>query len=82
MLTSAQIQPQSAHMDALIEKLKRTGEGELLIEHLQTAHAYLLGAMPAECEHNLELARDAAREFSARTKLFQDEVNQVVASLV
>jgi hypothetical protein len=80
MLTLMQIQPESAHLDALIAKLKSSGEGELLVEHLQTAHAYLLGAMPVECAHNLELARHAAGALSA--KPLQDEVNEVVASLL
>ncbi len=80
MLTSAKIQPQSAHLDALIEKLKSSGEAALLVEHLQTAHAYLLGAMPVECEHNLELARHAAGALSAKS--LEDEVNEVVAGLL
>jgi hypothetical protein len=80
MLTLTQIQPQSAHLDALIEKLKSSGEGALLVEHLQTAHAYLLGAMPVECEHNLELARHAAGALS--DKPLRDEVNEVVTGLL
>jgi hypothetical protein len=47
-------------LDALIAKLKSSDESRLVVEHLQTAHAYLHGAMPNECTHNLELARDAA----------------------
>jgi hypothetical protein len=53
-------QSESAQLDELIAKLKRTGQNDLLIEHLQTAHAYLHGAMPEECAHNLEMAREAS----------------------
>src|SRR5580658_1514508 len=59
MQPSVPIQPDSLQLDALIAKLKDNGESELLIEHLQTAHAYLHGAMPEEYAHNLELARGA-----------------------
>ncbi|HEY3741606.1 MAG TPA: hypothetical protein VGL53_17255 [Bryobacteraceae bacterium] len=53
----------SAQLDALINKLKDSvpkEERALLVEHLETAHAYFHGAMPAECAFNLELARRAA----------------------
>jgi hypothetical protein len=80
MLTSAQVQPQSAHLDALIHKLRGSRDAALLVEHLQTAHAYLIGAMPVECEHNLELARRAAGALSAKS--LEDEVNEVVAGLL
>jgi hypothetical protein len=79
MQTSTQIDPQWAHLDALIEKLKSSGEHRLLVEHLQTAHAYLLGAMPMECEHNLELARHAAALTATPLHM---EVNEVVARLL
>jgi len=67
-------------LDALIAKLKGSREGELLVEHLQTAHAYLHGAMPMECAHNLELARKASNALS--DKLLRDEVNQAVDDLM
>lgn len=51
-----------ARLDSLIQRLKDSSEGELLVEHLQTAHAFFLGAMPAECEHNLKLADGALGE--------------------
>jgi len=60
MYPSVPVQPDSLQLDALIAKLKDNGESELLIEHLQTAHAYLHGAMPEEYAHNLELARGAS----------------------
>jgi hypothetical protein len=52
----------SGNLDALIARLKHSSSpaSELLIEHLETAHAYLLGAMPRECIFNLNLARTAA----------------------
>src|ERR1700683_3445433 len=80
MLTSSQIRQESAHLDALIAKLKDSGEGELLVEHLQTAHAYLHGAMPMECAHNLELARNASDALPE--KPLRDEVNQAVDDLI
>jgi hypothetical protein len=80
MLTSTQVQPESAHLDALIKKLKGSGESELLVEHLQTAHAYLHGAMAMECAHNLELARHAANALSA--KPLQDEAKEAIAGLL
>jgi hypothetical protein len=54
-------------LDVLIAKLKSNGESELLIEHLQTAHAYLHGAMPEEYAHNLELARGASGAMSHKS---------------
>jgi hypothetical protein len=80
MQLSTQILPESAHLDALIAKLKGSGEGELLVEHLQTAHAYLHGAMPRECAHNLELALQASDALSARP--LQDEVKEAIAGLL
>ncbi len=80
MLTSAQMRNETAHLDALIAKLKGAGEGQLLVEHLQTAHAYLHGAMPMECVHNLELARNASRSLSS--KPLRDEVNAAIDELV
>jgi hypothetical protein len=51
-----------ARLDALIEKLKRSNatENKLVVEHLQTAHAVLLGGMPVEARHNLNMALSAA----------------------
>jgi hypothetical protein len=80
MLTSSQMRKETAHLDALIARVKGSGEGDLLVEHLQTAHAYLHGAMPMECAHNLELARNASNTLSA--KPLRDEVNETVDDLV
>lgn len=80
MLTSAEVRKESALLDALIAKLKRSGESELVMEHLQTAHAYLCGAMPMECAHNLQLARNAAGALS--TKPLRNEVNEAVDELM
>jgi hypothetical protein len=75
-----QIEPESAHLDALIAKLKDSGEAELLVEHLQTAHAYLLGAMPMECVHNLKLTQNAADSLSDHS--LRDEVKSAIAELL
>jgi hypothetical protein len=79
-MTSTQLEPELAHIDALILKLKNAGVGELLVEHLQTAHAYLHGAMPMECAHNLELARDRADGLASKS--LQDEVKQAIHDLL
>src|SRR5579864_6938619 len=80
MLT--QVRPESAQFDALIAKLKKSGEGrcELLLEHLETAHAYLLGAMPKECAHNLQLAQKLLEALPATS--VQTEVKHFVAGLL
>ena len=82
MQTSLQGPPESAEFDELIAKLKKAGESEseLLIEHLETAHAYLLGAMPRECAHNLQLAQEIAERLPAGP--VQTEVKQCVAGLL
>lgn len=69
----------SARLDALINKLKESvpkDERALLIEHLETAHAYFHGAMPVECAFNLELARRAADVIQAK------ELRQETLSLI
>ncbi len=67
-------------LDSLIARLKRSEDSELLVEHLQTAHAYLQGAMPEECIHNLELARQAADALPAKS--LADEVKQTVNAML
>jgi hypothetical protein len=59
--------PESTQIDALIAKLRESSQCgyELLIEHLETAHAYLLGAMPKECAHNLQLAQELSASLPA-----------------
>ena len=82
MQTSLQGPPESAEFDELIAKLKKAGENEseLLIEHLETAHAYLLGAMPRECAHNLQLAQEIAERLPSAPG--RAEVKQCVAGLL
>jgi hypothetical protein len=79
------IQSDSASLDALIAKLKRSASpaSELLIEHLETAHAYLLGAMPRECIFNLSLARTAAGGLSnaAHQREAEETIDAVLSSL-
>ncbi len=57
-----------AQLNAVIGKLKAFDDSDyrLLIEHLETASAYLLGAMPSECTHNLELAQRSAERLSGK----------------
>ena len=47
-------------LDDLLAALTRYGGGELLLEHLQSARAYLLGAMPVEYIGSLEAAKDVS----------------------
>jgi len=59
--------PYYPQLDDLITKIKRSAgidEHSLLVEHLETAHAYLRGAMPEECAVNLDLARQEASGLS------------------
>jgi len=79
-MTPTHIQPELEHLDALIAKLKNSAGRELVIEHLQTAHAYLHGAMPVECVHNLQLARDAADLLSPQP--LRNEVKEEIAGLL
>lgn len=62
MNNAALLGEESAQLDALIARLEKSPGSELLVEHLQTAHAYFHGGMPEEGEHNLMLAgRQAQR---------------------
>jgi hypothetical protein len=85
MTTTAQFPSQldSARLDDLIAKLKADPGDDarlLLIEHLQTAHVYLRGAMPAECAANLAMALRAARGLS--DPALRLEAKQEIASLL
>jgi hypothetical protein len=80
MQTFTQVQPELTHLDAVIKDLKRSGEGELLVEHLQTAHAYLHGAMPMECHHNLQLAQGASDVLSDQR--LKHEVKMAIGGLL
>ncbi len=58
MQSQEQFNSGTEHLDALIARLEGRADSELVVEHLQTAAAYLRGAMPDECEHNLKLANN------------------------
>ena len=68
--------------DSLIEKMKASGDQEydLMVEHLETAHAYCLGAMGVECTHNLQLAQRASERLSG--KPLQHELQQAITTLL
>jgi len=76
---TAQGDPDSEKLDALIAKLREANGSELLVEHLETAHAYLLGAMPQECALNLEFADKEMSVLS--NKALQREAKDLVAAL-
>jgi len=80
MQVFTQVQPEWEQLDAVIEKLKKCSEGELLLEHLQTAHAYHHGAMSLECLHNLQLAQGAADAMSHQP--LRDEARNAIAALL
>lgn len=77
--------PYYPQLDDLIAKIKQTKstagtrEHSLLVEHLETAHAYLRGAMPEECAVNLDLARQEASELS--DEQLQRETNDLIERL-
>ena len=82
-ITRLRLDPEDTMLDTLIAKLKDGPEEDaraLLIEHLQTAHAYLHGAMRAEYVANLELAAQAARSLS--DPAMKTELKESVAELV
>ena len=72
----------SAQLNAVIGKLKACGDNDyrLLIEHLETASAYLLGAMPSECEHNLRMAQRSAERLSG--KPLPSELGETIACVL
>jgi hypothetical protein len=71
-----------AQLNAVIGKLKAFGDSDyrLLIEHLETASAYLLGAMPSECTHNLKLAQGSAERLSG--KPLPSELGDTIAAVL
>lgn len=74
--------PYYPQLDELIAKIKKsvgTEEHSLLVEHLETAHAYLRGAMPEECAVNLDLARQEALGLSDEP--LQRETNDLIERL-
>ena len=80
MQTTTESRPEWAHLDELIAKLKNSGENESLVEHLQTAHAYLYGAMPMECTHNLELAQKDAESLPDHN--LQNDVRESIRTVL
>jgi hypothetical protein len=80
MQSSIPVQPDFVWLDSLITKLRSNGGNELLVEHLQTAHAYLHGGMPGECTHNLEMAREASGALSDRA--LEGEVKDAIAEFL
>jgi hypothetical protein len=80
MQTCPQWRPQLPQLETLIAKLKKSGDSrsELLTEHLETAYAYLRGAMPKECAHNLEFAQELAESLPSTPLLA--EVREAVAA--
>lgn len=80
MQSQEQFNSGTEHLDALIARLEGRGDSELLVEHLQTAAAYLRGAMPDECEHNLKLANNHS-EVLADNEL-KGELQHTVAEVI
>jgi hypothetical protein len=82
METIAQSSLITHRLDDLIAKLKDPDRDEhaLLVEHLQTAHAYFYGSMPIECLVNLEMARKAAGDVEDRS--LRQECRAVIADLL
>jgi hypothetical protein len=68
-------------LDGLIAQVQNTHDpnSALLSEHLQSARTYLLGAMPLEYSHNLELAKNTARSLSNRE--LRDQLQWTIAAL-
>ena len=46
------------------KKIAEDAGNPLLVEHLNTAHGYVLGAMREECLMNLQMAQDAAGDLA------------------
>jgi len=71
-----------ARLDALIATVLSSPDvsGSLLLEHLQSARTYLLGAMPDEYEFSLVTARQTAVELT--DPALRDIVKKEVASLL
>ena len=69
-------------LDHLIGEIKHahSTQMDLLLEHLQSARIYLLGAMPDEYEFNLREARQLVRQ--VRASAFQKAVEQEVGVLL
>jgi len=72
----------SAHLEGLIHRLRNIDDPQrdLLIEHLTTACAYLVGGMPQEYDCNLRLAAEAAATLSDKT--LRREVGDAISELL
>ena len=80
MLKAVVLGEESARLDALVSKLEKSPGSELLVEHLQTAHADLHGGMPEEAAHNLMLAGKQSHRLA--DKDLGREVRDSVAVLI
>jgi len=80
MQSQEQFKSGTEHLDALIARLEGRSDSKLLVEHLQTAAAYLRGAMPEECEHNLKLANN--RSHALADNNLKDELHHTVAEVI
>jgi len=73
-----------AQIDELIVRVANTcdPQGSLVLEHLKSAHAYLLGAMPAEYVSALELAQASARTLSDEPlrQLLRQQISALLAN--
>jgi hypothetical protein len=71
-----------AQIDRLIAELaqSRDVQTDLLVEHLQSARVYLLGAMPDEYEFSLVAAKNVAAELSSTS--MRDAVTRELATLL
>jgi hypothetical protein len=66
-MTKHSTETYAAELDGFIGKLKNSSGGDvksMLIEHLETANAYVRGDMPDECSVNLDMARESASDLS------------------
>ena len=73
----------SARLDALIVALRKTARNSRLIEHLETARAYLNGGLSLKCAASLDLARQASGHLSDKTLARQSEsvIGELLAHL-
>jgi hypothetical protein len=69
-----------AQLDGFLSELAKETEAqcELLREHLETARAYLIGAMPAEYRFNLKLAGETLN--GVEDKNLRDRLRRFIQS--
>ena len=72
----------SARLDYLIARLEDSGDPqrELLLEHLTSARAFLLGGMPEEYAVNLGLVEEASTMLSDQR--LQRDLSKAISSLL